>query len=72
MLELARVLVPGGLAMVAFHVGNDAPHIEELFGIATSLDFFFHPVDEVETAARDAGLEHRATLLREPFAGAEH
>lgn len=70
--EMARVLAPGGLALLAFHVGIESPHVDELFGVATSLDFHLHPVDAVELRAEAAGLERVSVLVREPYAGAEH
>jgi len=43
--EMQRVLQPGGMILLAFHVGDDAVHVEELWGRPISLDFFlFHPL----------------------------
>ncbi len=70
--ELARVLAPGGLALVAFHVGTETVHVDELFGSATSLDFVFHRPEAVAAALADAGLTVEARLDREPYPGAEH
>ena len=39
--ELRRVLAPGGLLLVAFHIGEETVHRDELWGHAVSLDFRF-------------------------------
>jgi SAM-dependent methyltransferase len=70
--EFHRVLAPGGLVAVAFHVGNDAVHVDELFGCATSLDFVFHQPEVVIGALVEAGFVLEARLDREPYPGAEH
>ena len=70
--ELHRVLVPGGLAAIAFHAGTETVHMDELFGCATSLDFMFHPPEAVIAALVEAGFTLEARLDREPYPGAEH
>ena len=74
--ELRRVLAPGGLALLAFHVSNDAGddvvHVEDLFGAPVSLDFRFHDPDRVERALRAAGLSSIERVVREPYPDAEY
>jgi SAM-dependent methyltransferase len=70
--EVHRVLAPGGLVAIAFHVGSDIVHIDELFGQKTSLDFMFHRPEAVIAALRDVGFTLEARLDREPYPGAEH
>ena len=70
--ELHRVLAPGGLAAIAFHAGDEAVHVDELFGCATSLDFMFHRPEAVIAALAAAGFTIEARLDREPYAGGEH
>jgi SAM-dependent methyltransferase len=67
-----RVLAPGGLCAIAFHAGSQTVHIDEMFGSATSLDFVFHPPDDVVRALVDAGFTIEARLDRQPYPGAEH
>jgi SAM-dependent methyltransferase len=75
-LELRRVLQPGGLALVAFHVSNEAGdaavHVDELFGERVSLDFRFHDPQRVTDAMRAAGLRVIERVDREPYPGAEY
>jgi SAM-dependent methyltransferase len=70
--EMHRVLAPAGLLALAFHIGTDEVHVDELFGCATSLDFYFHLPDTVIAALAAAGFVLEARLDREPYSGAEH
>jgi ubiquinone/menaquinone biosynthesis C-methylase UbiE len=70
--ELHRVVAPGGVVALAFHVGTDQVHVDDLFGCSTSLDFWFHPPDVVSAMLVEAGFVIEARLDREPHPGAEH
>src|SRR5262249_27988348 len=72
MAELRRAVAPGGLALVAFHVGHDVVHVDELFGAPVNLDFRLHAPGDVVAAlrvARFAVIEH---VEREPYEGVEY
>jgi SAM-dependent methyltransferase len=72
MREMRRVLAPGRVALVSFHVGSEVVHVDELFGAPVDLDFRFHePVDVVAAlrAASFAVIEH---VERQPYEGAEY
>lgn len=70
--ECRRVLRPGGLALVAFHIGTEVVHRGELFGEAVDLDFRFFETATVARALGDAGLDVIETVEREPYPGVEH
>jgi trans-aconitate methyltransferase len=70
--EFHRVLAPGGLLALAFHAGSDTVHVDELFGIATALDFTFHPPEAVIDAVTAAGFVLEARLDRQPYPDVEH
>jgi SAM-dependent methyltransferase len=70
--EMRRVLVPGGLALVSFHVGDQVVHVDELFGVPVSLDFRFHEPAAVSDALRTAALPVIEHVEREPYEGAEY
>jgi SAM-dependent methyltransferase len=72
MAEFHRVLAPGGLVAVAFHVGTDEVHVDELFGVTTSLDFMFHQPEAVIAALVAAGFTLEARLDRAPYPEVEH
>jgi SAM-dependent methyltransferase len=65
--ELWRVLRPGGLLALAFHTGNEVRHVEELWGIKTSLDFVFFEPAQVAGALRAAGFEIIESSTRAPY-----
>jgi SAM-dependent methyltransferase len=69
--ELARVLRPGGVALVSFHVGDEVRHIGEWHGEAVDLDFRFLQPWEVRRVLAGAGLAVEATLEREPIVDVE-
>ena len=70
--EIRRVLAPGGLALVAFHAGDQVVHVDELFGAPVSLDFRFHRPGQVVGALRSEGLAVLEQTEREPYPEAEH
>jgi SAM-dependent methyltransferase len=70
--ECRRVLRPGGHLLLAFHVGDETRHIDELLGRAVSLDFSFFEPDAVVARLEAAGLAVRDVTLRYPYEGVEH
>ena len=70
--ETRRVLAPGGLALLAFHVGDQVVHMDDLFGAKVSLDFRFHRPGEVADALAAAGLTVVEHVEREPYADVEY
>jgi SAM-dependent methyltransferase len=70
--ECWRVLVPGGLLLVAFHVGNEDIHLEEWWGMPVSIDFYFFDPAEIEVRLVDAGFEMVEHHVREPYPEVEH
>jgi SAM-dependent methyltransferase len=70
--ELRRVLVPGGLALVAFHVGTERVHVDELFGVPVDLDFQFHEPAVVAAALARDGLPVIEHTVREPYPDVEY
>lgn len=67
--ELRRVLMPDGLALLAFHTGRHTVHLDEWWDRDVSIDFYFHPVDKVEQLLKEAGLEIESSLRRQPGQG---
>jgi SAM-dependent methyltransferase len=70
--EFRRVLAPGGPALIAFHVGDEVVHQDELFGAPVCLDFRFHSPDKVSEALQSAHLAVIERTEREPYEGAEY
>ena len=70
--DFARVLVPGGLVALSFHVGVEIEHVDELFGAPTSLDFVYHQPEPVIAALVEAGFTLEARLDRAPHPNVEY
>jgi SAM-dependent methyltransferase len=69
--ELARVLRPGGVALVSIHIGDEVRHIDEWHGEPVDLDFRFLQPGALRRVLAGAGLVVEATLEREPIADVE-
>jgi SAM-dependent methyltransferase len=65
--EMERVLQPGGLLLLAFHIGDDALHSDELFGATISMDFFFFQPRAILRAIETAGLAIEEVIERDPY-----
>lgn len=63
--EMARALRPGGLLLLAFHIGDETVHVEEFLGRAVRMDFFFF-----EPATFGSYLKQRGSRLRRLLNGA--
>lgn len=65
--ELKRVLKPGGVLLIAFHIGEEIKHLDEWWDKPVNLDFAFYRPEAMETWLKEAGLEVIETLVREPI-----
>ena len=65
--ELLRVLKPGGPLLLAFHVGDDVLHRDELWGVQVSLDFYFFLSDEMGGYLSAAGFKIDEIIERDPY-----
>ncbi len=70
--QVRRVLEPGGLFLVSFHIGSQVVSVDDLFGAPVSLDFRFHFPSEVIAALQSAHLTVIEHVEREPYEGAEY
>jgi len=70
--QMRRVLMPGGLALISFHIGDQEVHVDDLYGSPVSLDFRFHVPGAVVEALRGAQLAVTEHAEREPYEGAEY
>ena len=65
--ELRRVLRPGGVLLVAFHIGREVKHLDEMWGKEVSLDFLFFETAEVKGYLTAAGFALEEVIEREPY-----
>ncbi len=64
--EMKRVLKPGGVLLVTFHIGDEIIHRDEWWEKPVNLDFAFYQPTEMETWLKEASYELEETLVREP------
>jgi SAM-dependent methyltransferase len=66
--EMRRVLQPGGLLLLAFHIGDEVVRSEELMGQPVALDFWFYTPDQMRGWLEQAGYAVEEVIEREPYA----
>jgi ubiquinone/menaquinone biosynthesis C-methylase UbiE len=64
--EMRRVLKPGGVLLVTFHIGTEIKHLDDWWEKPVNLDFAFYLPAEMENWLSQAGFELEETLVREP------
>jgi SAM-dependent methyltransferase len=70
--EFRRVLTRDGALLVAFHIGEQTVHLDELFEQPVSLDFHFFLPSAVIAALQVAGFLVTEVVEREPYEDAEY
>ena len=70
--EFRRALATDGVLFLAFHVGDETHHVDDMWGHSVSLDFHFLRPENVKTALESAGFVVTESTEREPYEGAEH
>ena len=64
--EMKRVLKPGGILLLAFHIGTEIKHLDDWWEKPVNLDFAFYLPTEMASWLKEAGFELLETLVREP------
>jgi SAM-dependent methyltransferase len=72
MAEFARVLRPGAPVLLAFHIGRETVHRDELWGQPVDLDFQFYETATVVDALESAGFAVEARVERAPYTVVEY
>lgn len=72
LVEMRRVLRPGGLVLLAFHIGDQVVHLDEWWGQRVSVDFVFFRTEEMTGFLIEAGFRVVETVERDPYPGVEH
>jgi len=62
--EFYRVLAPGGQLMMAFQVGSERRHRDEVFDKPVFLDWYRQQPEEVAQLLREVGFEVWSTTVR--------
>src|SRR5215469_6940566 len=66
--EMARALQPGGLLLLAFHIGEETVRLPELWCQPISMDWFFFSTAEIRSFLETAGFAIEEIVEREPYA----
>ena len=70
--ELKRVLQPGGLLLVAFHLGTEVLHLDEWWERPVSADFVFFQAPEMQAYLQAAGFLIEDLIERPPYPDVEY
>ena len=65
--EMWRVLQPGGMLLLAFHIGEEVLRPQELWGQPIAIEFYHLPVAPIQVLLREAGFEIAEIIEREPY-----
>lgn len=65
--EWRRALRPAGRVLLAFHVGEQAVHLDEWWGETVNLDFMFFTTDEMRGYLEAAGFTVEEAIERPPY-----
>jgi SAM-dependent methyltransferase len=67
LIELARVLIPGGLILIAVHGGEGEVRADDWFGRGVSIDATLYQPAEIGASMERAGLEVETIAMRAPY-----
>jgi len=67
LMEMRRVLRPGGVLLLAFHLGREVVHKDEWWGHEVSVDFFFYERQEMLGYFEAAGFALEEAIERDPY-----
>ena len=70
--EMWRALQPGGLLLLAFHVGDEIIRPDELWGVPLAMDFYLHSPATISESLRAAGFLVEEVIEREPYPDVEY
>lgn len=65
--EMLRVLQPGGMLLLAFHIGDQILRPQELWGQPIAIEFYHLPLAPIRALLSDAGFEIVEVTEREPY-----
>jgi SAM-dependent methyltransferase len=70
--EIFRVLLPGGVFLFTYHIGDEIIHVEEFLGKQIAIDFMFFRTDFIYRRLNDSGFEKIEVIEREPYPEVEY
>ena len=70
--EVFRVLQPGGIFLLTYHIGEETIHVEEFLGKKVDIDFMFFNTDFIHSCIEKSGFEKIEIIEREPYPEVEY
>jgi SAM-dependent methyltransferase len=70
--EIHRVLQPGGIVLLAFHIGDGSVRVEQFLGHPVALEFVFFQPAAVANELGRAGFTVQEVIEREPYPAVEY
>ena len=70
--EIYRVLKVGGIFLLAFHIGEETLHVDELFEEKIDVDFMYFSTDFIFKALQKSGFGKIELFERDPYEGVEY
>lgn len=70
--EVFRVLQPGGILLLTYHIGEGTIHLDEFLGKKIDIDFMFFTTEAIFNCLKDCGFERIEIIEREPYPGVEY
>lgn len=70
--EVFRVLQPGGIFFLTYHIGRQTIHLDEFLGKKVDVDVMFFNTDFIFNILRESGFEKIEIIEREPYPGVEY
>lgn len=70
--EVFRVLRPGGLFLLTYHVGDETVRVMEFLGKDIDIEFMLFPTDIIRKSLDERGFAGIEIIEREPYADVEY
>jgi ubiquinone/menaquinone biosynthesis C-methylase UbiE len=70
--EIFRVLQPGGVFLLTYHIGEQTLHLDAFLGKRIDIDFMFFTTDFITRCLTGVGFAKIEVIEREPYPGVEY
>jgi ubiquinone/menaquinone biosynthesis C-methylase UbiE len=70
--EMERVLMPGGVLLLSFHIGQETIHLDEFYGNPVPIDFMFFQPDDIVRMLQAGGFIVDEVITRSPYKTVEY
>jgi len=70
--EVFRILQPGGIFLLTYHIGEETIHVDEFLGKEIDIDFMFFTNNFITRFLKESCFEGVEVIEREPYPGIEY